>query len=259
MSRRFDDFFEKKTILITGAASGIGRAAAILFAKQGANIVCSDVNDQLGHETLNLVKQVGGDGIYVHADVTSRLEVRELVKKGIETFGKISFLLNSAGSAINRCSFLDIDDALLDKTFNLNFKGTFYAIQEVLPNMLENKYGVIINMASMAQKRGGPGTSVHSASAKGAVNTLTLGVAREFASRGIQCLSISPGPIETAFQAASNTTKEMSDKFAADIPLGRIGQPEEIAAVVVFLAEAGGAYITGETIHVNGGMAMISY
>lgn len=253
MSRRFDDFFEKKTILITGAASGIGRAAAILFAKQGANIVCSDVNDQLGLETLHLVKQFGGEGVYVHADVTSRLEVRALVKKGIETFGKISFLLNSAGSAINRCSFLDIDDALLDQTFNLNFKGTFYAIQEVLPNMLENKYGVIINMASMAQKRGGPGTSVHYASAKGAVNTLTLGVAREFASRGIRCLSISPGPIETAFQAASNTTKEMSDKFAADIPLGRIGQPEEIAELALFMCSNACEYMTADTVYVSGG------
>lgn len=253
MSRRFDDFFEKKTILITGAASGIGRAAAILFAKQGANIVCSDVNDQLGLETLHLVKQFGGEGVYVHADVTSRLEVRALVKKGIETFGKISFLLNSAGSAINRCSFLDIDDALLDKTFNLNFKGTFYAMQEVLPNMLENKYGVIINMASMAQKRGGPGTSVHYASAKGAVNTLTLGVAREFASRGIRCLSISPGPIETAFQAASNTTKEMSDKFAADIPLGRIGQPEEIAELALFMCSNACEYMTADTVYVSGG------
>lgn len=253
MSRRFDDYFEKKTILITGAASGIGRAAAVLFAKQGANVVCTDIDDKLGLETLNLVKQTGANGIYLHADVTSRKEIHAVVAKGIETFGKISFLLNSAGSAINRCSFLDIDEALLDKTFNLNFKGTFYAIQEVLPNMLENKHGVIINMASMAQKRGGPGTSVHYAAAKGAVNTLTLGVAREFASRGIRCLSISPGPIETAFQAASNTTKEMSDRFAADIPLGRIGQPEEIAELALFMCSNACEYMTADTVYVSGG------
>jgi 3-oxoacyl-[acyl-carrier protein] reductase len=227
MGRRFDDYFEKKTILITGAASGIGRAAAVLFAKQGANVVCSDVDDKLGRETL--------------------------VKQAVQTFGHISFLFNSAGSAINRCNFLDIDDALLDKTFNLNFKGTFYAMQEVLPNMLENKHGVIINMASMAQKRGGPGTSVHYASAKGAINTLTLGVAREFASRGIRCLSISPGPIETAFQAASNTTKAMSDKFAADIPLGRIGQPEEIAELALFMCSNACEYMTADTVYVSGG------
>jgi 3-oxoacyl-[acyl-carrier protein] reductase len=119
--------------------------------------------------------------------------------------------------------------------------------------MLEHKYGVIINMASMAQKRGGPGTSVHYASAKGAVNTLTLGVAREFASRGIRCLSISPGPIETAFQAASNTTKEMSDKFAADIPLGRIGQPEEIAELALFMCSNACEYMTADTVYVSGG------
>lgn len=253
MNRRFGDYFEKKTILITGAASGIGRASAVLFAQQGATVICSDVDDTLGLQTLALVRQAGSEGIYVHADVTSREAIREVVHKGVQAFGSISFLLNSAGSAITRCGFLDIDDALLEKTFDLNFKGTFYAIQEVLPNMLANQHGVIINMASMAQKRGGPGTSVHYAAAKGAVNTLTLGVAREFASRGIRCLSISPGPVESAFQAASNTTKAMSDKFAADIPMGRIGQPIEIAELALFMCSNACEYMTADTVYVSGG------
>lgn len=253
MTKRYDDYFVGKTIVITGAGSGIGRATAVLMAQQGANVVCSDFNDELGNQTAKLVNENGGQGHYVHCDVTKRSELKNLFQQALGKFGRVHFLLNSAGSAMKRAKFLEIDEDLLDRTFDLNFKGTFNAIQEVLPHMIEHKHGVIVNIASMSVKRGGPGTSVHYAAAKGAVNTLTLGVAREFASQGIRCLSVSPGPIDTAFQAASNTTKEMADKWLADIPMGRIGQASEIAELILFMCSNVCEFMTADTVYVNGG------
>jgi 3-oxoacyl-[acyl-carrier protein] reductase len=119
--------------------------------------------------------------------------------------------------------------------------------------MLKNGKGVIINVASMSHKRGGPGQSVHYASAKAAVLTMTLGVAREFASRGIRAISISPGPIETNFMAAANTTPELKQKFLADVPMGRMAQPEEIGELVLFLCSDGCEFMTADTVYVNGG------
>ena len=144
-------------------------------------------------------RESGGQALALTIDVTKRAAVEDMVQLAIGDFGSVQFLFNSAGAAIRRSKFLDIDDDLLDRTFDLNLKGTFYAMQAVLPHMLENKFGVIVNVGSMAHRRGGPGTSVHYAAAKGAVVTMTMGVAREFATQGIRALSISPGPIDTAF------------------------------------------------------------
>ena len=163
------------------------------------------------------------------------------------------FLFNSAGSALKRSKFLDIDDDLLERTFDLNFKGTFYAMQAVLPHMLENKFGVIVNVASMAVRRGGPGTSVHYAAAKGAVNTMTLGVAREFATQGIRCLSISPGPIDTDFAAAAATSPELKQAMLNDVPMKRFGRAEEIGELVLFMCSDACEFMTADTVYVNGG------
>ena len=121
----------------------------------------------------------------------------------------MQFLFNSAGAAIRRAKFLEIDDELMSKTFDLNVKGTLYGMQAVLPHMLQNKFGVIVNVGSMAHRRGGPGSSMHYAAAKGAVVTMTMGVAREFAAQGIRALSISPGPVKTPFQDAAATSPEL--------------------------------------------------
>ncbi len=246
------DYFHNKTIIITGAASGIGRATALIFAREGANVVCADINEQGARETA---AQVNGPGktLVVRTDVTSREQVNELVRRAIETFGRVDFFFNSAGAAMRRAKFLEIDDDLLDRTFALNLKGTFYGMQAILPHMLERKFGVIVNVASMAARRGGPGTSVHYAAAKGAVASMTLGVAREFAAQGIRCLSISPGPIRTPFQDAAQTSPEILKRFLDDIPMKRFGEPEEIGELVLFMCSDACTFMTGDTVLVNGG------
>jgi 3-oxoacyl-[acyl-carrier protein] reductase len=247
------NYFQGKTILITGAASGIGRATALIFAREGANVVCADINENGVRETAHAVNKIGSQALALTIDVTKRAAVNDMVSLALNGFGRIHFLFNSAGSAIRRSKFLDIDDDLLERTFDLNFKGTFYAMQAVIPHMLENKGGVIVNVASMSVKRGGPGTSVHYAAAKGAVNTMTMGVAREFAKDNIRCLSISPGPINTAFAAASASSPELLKRFLDDIPMGRFGEPEEIGELVLFMCSDACPFMTADTVYANGG------
>ena len=247
------EYFAGKTVIITGAASGIGRATALIFARERTNVVCADINDAGARETAAAVSGKGGKALALKVDVTKRGEAEGMVRNAIEAFGNVQFLFNSAGAAIRRAKFLEIDDELMDKTFALNVNGTFYAMQAVLPHMLANKHGVIVNMASMAHRRGGPGSSIHYAAAKGAVVSMTMGVAREFATQGIRALSISPGPIKTPFQDAAQSSPELIRRFLDDIPMGRFGEPEEIGELVLFLCSDACPFMTADTVYVNGG------
>lgn len=247
------DYFAGKTIIITGAGSGIGRATALIFAREKANIVCADIDEDGVKETANKVNGIGSQALALTIDVTKRGAVKDMVQLAIDGFGSVQFLFNSAGAAIRRAKFLEIDDDLFDKTFDLNVKGTLYPMQEVLPHMLANKFGVIVNMGSMSHRRGGPGSSVHYAAAKGAVVTMTMGVAREFATQGIRALSISPGPIKTPFQAAASSSPELLQRFLEDVPMKRFGEPEEIGELVLFMCSDACEFMTADTVYVNGG------
>ena len=166
------DNFSGKTIVISGAASGIGRAPAQIFAREGANVVCGDIDGEGAQRTANQIIQKGGQGIGIACDVTNREEVDEIIKRAIDEYGRVNFQFNSAGAAGRRSTFLEIDEELWNQNFDLNAKSVYYCMQAVLPHMLENAGEVIVNVASMSHKRGGPGTSIHYAASKGAVITM---------------------------------------------------------------------------------------
>ena len=245
------DYFQNRTILITGGASGIGRATAMIFAREGANVIVADIDAAGAEATAAEVRKSNTGAEAITVDVTDRPSVDAMITRGIEAFGHIDFLFNSAGAAGRRSSFLDIDTELWRKTYALNVDGIFNTMQSVLPHMIENNHGVIVNIASMAHRRGGPGHSTHYASAKGAVVTLTMGVAREFVDRGIRALSISPGPIDTAFQTISSP--ELKQRMTDDVPMKRMGTPEEIGEMVLFMCSDACEYMTADTVYINGG------
>jgi 3-oxoacyl-[acyl-carrier protein] reductase len=247
------DYFAGKTIVITGAASGIGRETALIFAREGANVVCADLNEAGARDTAAGVNSKGSQALALKIDVTSRPQVDDMAKRAIDAFGTVHFLFNSAGAALRRAKFAEIDAALMQKSFDLNVMGTFHPMHALIPHMLKNKHGVIVNMASMAHRRGGPGSSIHYAAAKGAVVSMTMGVAREYATSGIRALSISPGPIKTPFQGAAATPPELYQKFLDDIPMKRFGEPEEIGELVLFMCSDACPFMTADTVYVNGG------
>ncbi len=249
---RDPDYFRNKTILITGAGSGIGRATALTFAREGANAVCADIDAEAAERTANQVIQMGARASFAACDVTVRADVDAAVAQAIAEFGRVEFELNAAGAALARKPFLEITEELWERTYALNVRGTFNGAQAILPHMLERGGGVIVNIASVAARIGGAGNSVHYASSKGAVHTMTLGIGREFASRGVRCLSISPGIVETPFH--DNTPPEVLEAYATQTPIGRMAQPEEIAETVLFACSDAASYLTADTIFVTGGL-----
>ena len=246
------DYFHGKTILITGAGSGIGRATALVFAREGANVVCADLDPDAAERVANQVIQMGAKATFVQCDVTVRAEVNVMVGQAIKDFGKVDFELNSAGGALARKPFLEITEDLWERTYALNVKGTFNSTQAIIPHMLENGAGVIVNIASVAAKVGGAGNSIHYASSKGAVDTMTMGIGREFARRGIRCLSISPGVVDTAFH--TETPETVLQAYNDLTPMGRMAAPEEIAETVLFACSDAAPYMTADTIYVSGGL-----
>ncbi len=248
---RTADYFQEKTIIITGAASGIGRATADIFGREGANVFCADIDEVGAAAAARAASEAGGKGVPMRVDVTSRSNVETMVARAKEEFGRIDFQFNSAGSIVHRCGFLDIDDEIWDKTFGLNVKGVFYSMQAVLPEMMANGRGVIVNMASMAHLNGSPGIAVHYGSSKGAVVSMSLGVAREFADRGIRCLSISPGPIDTPFQGSASD--DLHETMRAQVPMGRFGRPEEIGEMVLFMCSDACEFPAADTVRNGGG------
>lgn len=240
-----------RVALVTGASSGIGKAIALHLADLGARVV---VNHKESPEAAEAVaaeaRRHGGEAIAIAADVTRRDEVVAMVDRAVDAFGPIDVLINNVGGLIERRPFIEVDDDLWDRIQDLNLKSAFICTQAVLPGMIGRARGQIVNISSIAAETGAPGGSIAYAAAKGALNTLTIGLARELAPHGIRVNAVAPGLIDTPFHGANE--RSFSQRIAA-IPLGRIGEPEEVARAVGFLVSERAGYITGQVWTVAGG------
>ena len=249
------DYFKGKTIFITGGTSGIGKATAEVFAREGANVVVVGRDEERAVSVAKSLDQIGGltsaQCLGLRCDVTKRTDVDAAVAAALDRFGQINFLFNSAGSAIRRAKFLEIDLALWEKTYALNVTGTFQTMQAVIPHMLDQGKGLIVNMSSSGTRSGGAGKSIHYASSKGAVHTMSIGVGREFGGRGIRCLSLSPSVIDTPFQDGSSA--EMMDAARKANPLKRIGEADEVAEMVLFVCSDACEFLNAESFFITGG------
>jgi 3-oxoacyl-[acyl-carrier protein] reductase len=244
---------KEKVALITGASSGIGQAVAIELAKNGANIVvnyCHSVNG--AKQTVNQIDQTGQLSLMIQADVTKEDQVKSMVQKVIDTFGRIDILIANSGGIIERAKIAEMSNQLWHSMLDLNLTSVFMTCRAVIPYMLEQHYGNIITISSIASKSGGGPGAVPYATAKAAIEGFTKGLAKELIDEGIRVNAVSPGVIKTGF--FRNTPADVVKKFEASIPMKRMGKPEEVAQLVHFLVSNQASYITGMVYDITGGM-----
>lgn len=243
----------EKVAVVTGASRGIGRAIALHLASLGAKVVVNYAgNEQLANEVVEEIKAMGSEAISVRADISNTDDVTAMIKLALDTFGKIDILVNNAGitrdNLIMRMKELDWDDVL-----NTNLKGVFLCTKAVTRPMIKQKAGKIINISSIVGVAGNAGQANYVA-AKAGVIGLTKSTAKELASRNICVNAIAPGFIST--DMTDDLTEEMKQEMLKAIPLARIGDADEVAKLVGFLASDDSNYITGQTINIDGGMVM---
>lgn len=245
-----------QTVLITGGASGIGRGISEAFGRQGAQVVLTYFSsEEASGETVAAIESAGGQALALKADVTQEDEVARVIAITIERFKDIDVLVTNAGGLLQRSRVVDCSRALWDEALAVNLTSTFLCCRAVLPHMERAGKGCIITMSSLAgHDGGGPGAS-HYAAAKGGILSFTRGLAKEVGPLGIRVNSIAPGLIATQFHDRFNTP-EGRQATVGRTPLRREGLPEDVAGVALFLASPWAAFITGETIEVNGGQGV---
>jgi len=240
-------------VLITGALTGIGRATAMAFAREGARVVISGRREVAGQELLEELTALGVEAEFVRAEVRHDDEIRNLVDTAVSRFGRLDIAVNNAGTEGKPGPVTEQTTENFEEVFHTNVLGVLLSMKHELRVMIPQGSGSIVNISSVAGRKGFPGNSLYVAS-KHAVEGLTKSAALEAAPMGVRVNAIAPGPIETPMLNRFMTTEEAKAGFAAGIPLQRIGNPDEIARAIVFLASADSSFITGTTLVVDGGL-----
>ena len=240
-------------ILITGASQGIGRATAIEAAKKKSFVgINYSKNSDAAESCLEAVKSHGGDGIILKCDVADNIAVKDMFKKFIDKSGTLDGVFNNAGITGPISPIQDLDQADLKLLIDTNVSGAFFVAQETAKIMINQKYGAIVNMSSIAADIGGGGEFIHYAMSKGAIHSLTYGMAKELGKHGIRVNAVAPGLIDTEIHAKAGDASRV-DRLMPSVPLGRVGGAEEVAQTVMWLLSEQSSYISGSIIPVSGG------
>ena len=252
-----------KVAIVTGGASGIGRAVAHAFADQGAKVMLCDVDEDAGEAVAAEIADRGGEARFRHCDVGERLDVRNVVCATTDSFERVDILVNNAGVVSPGASFLTLEEEEFDRVIRINLKGQFLIGQAVAQQMVKqiedgHPPGVIVNMSSINAVLAIADQTAYVAS-KGGVKQLTEAMALSLAPYGIRVNAVGPGPIATPMAAAVNSDERAQKVMMSRTPLGRIGRPEEIASIAVFLASDAASYMTGQTIYADGGRLSLNY
>lgn len=245
--------FEAKVALVTGGTSGIGRATALAFAKEDAKVVVTGRREKEGAETIQLIKDAGGEGFFIKTDVSKEADVRMMVEKIVKAYGRLDYAFNNAGIEQLPSQLVEQTEETFDQIMDINVKGVWLSMKHEIPQMLNNGGGAIVNMASAAGLIGFPGVPIYVAS-KHAVLGLTKSVALEYAKSGIRINAVSPAAIETDMvDRFVGKEGEARQQLTAMHPVGRMGRPEEIADAVIYLCSDRASFITGQSLTVDGG------
>jgi len=240
--------------IITGARRGMGRSHALTLARAGAKVVVADISLEDCQKIVDEIKKAKGEALAVKCNVTKKEEVEEMVKKVIEKFGKVDILINNAGIC-QFVPFLEMTEEDWDRTLDINLKGYFFCAQAVAKEMAKQKSGVIINIASVAMGQQGVGMPniAHYCASKGGIVGMTEALAVELAPYNIRVNAISPGMIETPMIDPMKQDPKIMEAMLARVPMHRVGKPEEVSNLVLFLASDESSYMTGSTIVIDGG------